>query len=210
MISKDSIEKQTIVVESDWSSASYFYSIIALSEIGSEITLSAYKKESLQGDSCLVEIYQHFGVETLFDTHSIRLKKTQKTKNNILEIDLKNAPDIAQTIAVTCFAENIPCNLVGLHTLKIKETDRLEALKEELSNLGAIIAVTEQSLHLETSSVIHENIAIKTYNDHRMAMAFAPLALKVPIQILDAEVVTKSYQKFWNDMELMGIKIEKL
>ena len=210
VISKDSIEKQTIVVESDWSSASYFYSIIALSEIGSEITLSAYKKESLQGDSCLVEIYQHFGVETLFDTHSIRLKKTQKTKNNILEIDLKNAPDIAQTIAVTCFAENIPCNLVGLHTLKIKETDRLEALKEELSNLGAIIAVTEQSLHLETSSVIHENIAIKTYNDHRMAMAFAPLALKVPIQILDAEVVTKSYQKFWNDMELMGIKIEKL
>ena len=83
-------------------------------------------------------------------------------------------------------------------------------MKEELSNLGAIISVTEQSLHLETSSVIHENIAIKTYNDHRMAMAFAPLALKVPIQILDAEVVTKSYQKFWNDMELMGIKIEKL
>ena len=210
VISKDSIEKQTIVVESDWSSVSYFYSIIALSEIGSEITLSAYKKESLQGDSCLVEIYQHFGVETLFDTHSIRLKKTQKTKNNILEIDLKNAPDIAQTIAVTCFAENIACNLLGLHTLKIKETDRLEALKEELSNLGAIISVTDRSLHLETSSEIHENIAIKTYNDHRMAMAFAPLALKVPIKILDAEVVTKSYQKFWNDMELMGIKIEKL
>jgi len=210
VITKDSIKKQTIVVESDWSSVSYFYSIIALSEIGSEITLSAYKKESLQGDSCLVEIYQHFGVETLFDTHSIRLKKIQKTNNNILEIDLKNAPDIAQTIAVTCFAENIACNLLGLHTLKIKETDRLEALKEELSNLGAIISVTDRSLHLETSSEIHENIAIKTYNDHRMAMAFAPLALKVPIKILDAEVVTKSYQKFWNDMELMGIKIEKL
>ena len=210
VITKDSIKKQTIVVESDWSSVSYFYSIIALSELGSEITLSAYKKESLQGDSCLVEIYQHFGVETLFDTHSIRLKKIQKTNNNILEIDLKNAPDIAQTIAVTCFAENIACNLLGLHTLKIKETDRLEALKEELSNLGAIISVTDRSLHLETSSEIHENIAIKTYNDHRMAMAFAPLALKVPIKILDAEVVTKSYQKFWNDMELMGIKIEKL
>jgi len=207
---KKHIQKQTIVVESDWSSASYFYSIIALSEIGSEITLSTYKKESLQGDSCLVEIYQHFGVETFFDTHSIRLKKTQKTNNSILEIDLKNAPDIAQTIAVTCFAENIACNLLGLHTLKIKETDRLEALKEELSNLGATISVTEHSLHLESSSEIHPNISIKTYNDHRMAMAFAPLALKVPIKILEAEVVTKSYQKFWDDMQLIGIKIEKV
>ena len=207
---KKLIQKQTIIVESDWSSASYFYSIIALSEIGSEITLSAYKKESLQGDSCLAAIYQHFGVETIFESHSIRLKKIRKTNNNTLEIDLINAPDIAQTIAVTCFAENIACNLFGLHTLKIKETDRLEALKEELSNLGATMYVTDQSLHLESSQEINANIAIKTYNDHRMAMAFAPLALKVPIKILDAEVVTKSYQKFWDDMQLIGIKIEKL
>jgi 3-phosphoshikimate 1-carboxyvinyltransferase len=207
---KKLIQKQTIIVESDWSSVSYFYSIIALSEIGSEITLSAYKNESLQGDSCLVSIYQHFGVETIFESHAIRLKKINKTNNNTLEIDLKNAPDIAQTIAVTCFAENIACHLLGLHTLKIKETDRLEALKEELSNLGATINVTDKSLHLESSEEINANISIKTYNDHRMAMAFAPLALKVPIIILDAEVVTKSYQKFWDDMQLIGVKIEKL
>ena len=210
VFSKTEIQKQTIIVESDWSSASYFYSIVALSKIGSEITLSAYKKESLQGDSCLAEIYQHFGVETVFDEHSIILKKTKVSNKEILEIDLKNAPDIAQTIAVTCFAEKIGCNLSGLHTLKIKETDRLEALHDELSKLGALISVTDKSLHLEKSSEIKKNIAIKTYSDHRMAMAFAPLALLVPIKILNAEVVTKSYQKFWEDMQQIGIVINEL
>ena len=207
---KKSIKKQTIVVESDWSSASYFYSIIALSSIGSKIQLSAYKKESLQGDSCLAEIYQHFGVETHFDATFITLKKVRETKKETLEIDLVDAPDIAQTIAVTCFAEKIACNLKGLHTLKIKETDRLVALNDELTNLGALISVTDKSLHLEISSEINKNISIKTYKDHRMAMAFAPLALRVPIKILEAEVVTKSYQKFWDDMQQIGIKIDKL
>ena len=207
---KKSIEKQTVVVESDWSSASYFYSIVALSEMGSEIQLSAYKKESLQGDSCLAEIYQHFGVATSFGENSIILKKEKRTIQETLEVDLKNAPDIAQTIAVSCFAEGIACNLTGLHTLKIKETDRLVALHDELTKLGAKISVTNESLHLETSSEINKNVAIKTYNDHRMAMAFAPLALRVPIKILDAEVVTKSYQKFWDDMQQIGIKIDKL
>lgn len=207
---KESIDKQTIVVESDWSSASYFYSIAALSEIGSEIQLSAYKEDSLQGDSCLAEIYQHFGVKTTFGENIITLKKETQTKKDTLEINLKNAPDIAQTIAVTCFAESIACNLTGLHTLKIKETDRLVALDDELTKLGANISVTNESLHLEISSKINENIAIKTYNDHRMAMAFAPLALRVPIQIDNAEVVTKSYQKFWADMEQIGIKINEL
>jgi 3-phosphoshikimate 1-carboxyvinyltransferase len=207
---KKEIEKQTVVVESDWSSASYFYSIMASAVLGSSIKLSAYKEKSLQGDSCLAEIYTHFGVATVFGKDCITLKKERKTNLETLEIDLKNAPDIAQTIAVTCFSEGISCNLTGLHTLKIKETDRLEALKEELTNLGASISVTNESLHLSNSSKINQNIAIKTYNDHRMAMAFAPLALKVPIKILNAEVVTKSFQKFWDDMKQIGIKIEGL
>jgi len=207
---KKEIEKQTVVVESDWSSASYFYSIIALSEIGSEIQLSAYKKESLQGDSCLAEIYQHFGVQTVFGENFITLIKEKESNKEILEIDLKNAQDIAQTIAVTCFAESVACNLSGLHTLKIKETDRLIALQDELTNLGATISVTDNSLHLEKSSEINKNIAIKTYKDHRMAMAFAPLAFVVPIKILNAEVVTKSYQKFWDDMQQIGIVINEL
>jgi len=203
---KKGIEKQTVVVESDWSSASYFYSIMASAAIGSSMKLFAYKEESLQGDSCLAEIYTHFGVATVFGKDCITIKKESKTNLETLEIDLKNAPDIAQTIAVTCFSEGISCNLTGLHTLKIKETDRLEALKEELTNLGASISVTNESLHLANSSKINQNIAIKTYNDHRMAMAFAPLALKVPIKILNAEVVTKSFQKFWEDMKQIGIK----
>ncbi|APZ45303.1 3-phosphoshikimate 1-carboxyvinyltransferase [Polaribacter reichenbachii] len=207
---KKSIEKQTIVVESDWSSASYFYSIVALAEIGSEIQLSAYKKESLQGDSCLAEIYKHFGVTTTFGDNFITLKKETETQKEALVINLKNAPDIAQTIVVTCFAESISCSLSGLHTLKIKETDRLVALHDELSKLGANIAVTNETLELDITSRIHKNIAIKTYNDHRMAMAFAPLALRVPIQINNAEVVTKSYQKFWEDMQQLGIKIDEL
>lgn len=210
VLPKKAIEKQTVVVESDWSSASYFYSIVALAEIGSSIQLSAYKKESLQGDSCLAEIYTHFGVTTTFGDNFITLKKVRETKKDTLEINLKNAPDIAQTIVVTCFAENIACNLTGLHTLKIKETDRLVALHDELSKLGANIAVTNETLHLEVTNTIHKNIAIKTYNDHRMAMAFAPLALRVPIQINNAEVVTKSYQKFWEDMQQLGIKIDEL
>ncbi len=208
--SKKNANTKTVVVESDWSSASYFYSIMALSEIDSEIQLSAYKKESLQGDSCLVEIYEHFGVSTTFGENFITLKKEKESNQETLELDLKNAPDIAQTIAVTCFSEGIACNLIGLHTLKIKETDRLVALNDELTKLGASISVTDESLFLKKSSKIKSNIAIETYNDHRMAMAFAPLALRVPIKILDAEVVTKSYQKFWIDMQQIGIKIDEL
>ena len=202
---KKEANNKTIIVESDWSSASYWYSIVASLNIGAEVILSSYKKDSLQGDSTLVKIYEHFGVTTTFDKHTISLKKEKETSKETLEIDLKNAPDIAQTIAVTCFSEGIACNLSGLHTLKIKETDRLEALKEELTKLGATISVTDESLHLETSKEINKNINIKTYNDHRMAMAFAPLALKVPIQILDADVVTKSYRNFWDDLQKIGL-----
>ncbi|MEN8912630.1 MAG: 3-phosphoshikimate 1-carboxyvinyltransferase [Polaribacter sp.] len=204
------LQKQTVVVESDWSSASYFYAVAAFSEVGSEIQLSAYKKESLQGDSCLAEIYTHFGVETFFDQNTITLKKVSASEAGLLTLDLKNAPDIAQTIAVTCFGLGVTCHLTGLHTLKIKETDRLEALEAELKKLGASISITNESLSLSTSEVMHENIAIKTYNDHRMAMAFAPLAFKVPIAILDAEVVSKSYQKFWKDMQQIGVQIKEL
>lgn len=207
---KEAIENSKVIVEADWSSASYFYSLVALSEIGTEIKLSSYKKESLQGDSCLADIYKHFGVSTTFEEYTILLKKEEETKTSLLELDLVKAPDIAQTIAVTCFALAVPCKLTGLHTLKIKETDRLEALKEEITKLGGTISVTNEELHLETSDRINNNIEIETYNDHRMAMAFTPLALKVPIKIKDAKVVTKSYRNFWEDFENLGIPQEVL
>tara|TARA_R110002073_G_scaffold89852_5_gene212477 strand:+ start:46287 stop:47531 length:1245 start_codon:yes stop_codon:yes gene_type:complete len=208
----DNVQKQTLVVESDWSSASYFYSIVALSDIDSEIKLTSYRKESLQGDSVLSEIYQHFGVETTFIENSIILRKVEDvmhTDVNVqrLKLNLIKAPDIAQTIAVTCFMYCIGCDLTGLHTLKIKETDRLEALKEELTKLGATITVTDHSLHLESTTEINQNISIETYHDHRMGMAFAPLAMRVPVEIIDAKVVTKSYKNFWADLQQIGFQL---
>ncbi|WP_248722139.1 3-phosphoshikimate 1-carboxyvinyltransferase [Seonamhaeicola sp. ML3] len=201
-------EAQTLVVESDWSSASYYFSIVALSHIGTEVTLSSYKNESLQGDSVLVEIYKHFGVETVFGEHTMTLKKVRLNVAP-LELDLKNAPDIAQTIAVTCFVMGISCDLTGLHTLKIKETDRLVALKTEIEKLGGVVEITDKSLHLKPSDSINEMVPIATYNDHRMAMAFAPVALKAPVVIEDAMVVSKSYPTFWEDLKTIGFKISE-
>ncbi|MGB5320873.1 MAG: 3-phosphoshikimate 1-carboxyvinyltransferase, partial [Lutimonas sp.] len=141
-----------------------------------------------------------FGVVTYFENDRITLEK-EKIKLVPLELDLRDSPDLAQTIAVTCFGLGMACDLTGLHTLKIKETDRLVALQQELEKLGADISVTDKSLHLKAGSKINKDVLIKTYDDHRMAMAFAPLALKVPIQIDDAEVVSKSYTDFWADFK---------
>jgi 3-phosphoshikimate 1-carboxyvinyltransferase len=201
----EKIRPATLTVESDWSSASYFFSLVALSEKG-EVSLSAYKRNSLQGDSSLVEIYVNFGVETTFEDDRIRLRKVARHSDS-LSLDLSSSPDLAQTIAVTCFGLGMACDLSGLHTLKIKETDRLVALEKELGKLGADIRVTDRSLHLkapsgaENGAEIRSGVSIDTYDDHRMAMAFAPLAIKAPIIINDAEVVTKSFTNFWRDFE---------
>ncbi|MDO9595414.1 MAG: 3-phosphoshikimate 1-carboxyvinyltransferase [Lutibacter sp.] len=195
---KPAIEAKTVTVESDWSSASYFYSLCALSP-NSEITLASYKKNSLQGDSALAVIYENLGVSTEFNENTIILKNKQTLNLKPLTLNLINAPDIAQTIAVTCFGLGIECYQTGLHTLKIKETDRLVALKTELEKLGGEVIITNETLHLKPSANINENISIATYDDHRMAMAFAPLAVKVAIEIEDAGVVSKSYPTFWED-----------
>jgi len=200
-----------IVVESDWSSASYFYSVIALSDAGTQVALSTYNPMSLQGDSALMDIYEHFGVSTDFAEDAIIL-----TKNNIvlqdLNLELNDTPDIAQTIVVTCFGLGMGCHLTGLHTLKIKETDRLEALKTELEKFGAQITVTNDSLELKPHYGIQLDTepSVATYNDHRMAMAFAPLALKVRFSVQDAGVVSKSFPTFWEDMQKLGFKVEGL
>lgn len=203
------ISSKKVVVESDWSSASYWYSFIALSDEETTLTLSSYKQNSLQGDRVLAEIYTAFGVETQFLENSVVLTKKTMAIAEHFSYDLKNAPDIAQTIAVTCFGLGVSCDLAGLHTLKIKETDRLEALKTELTKLGAAIVVSDKSLSLKKGKHILPNIAIDTYNDHRMAMAFTPLVLKTPIIINDAEVVTKSYPSFWEDIKKASVIIRK-
>jgi len=199
---KKEIENKTIIVESDWSAASYYYSFLALSKKG-KIKLSYFKENSLQGDKELVQIYKQFGVKTSFKKDSILLEKISdfKQKKHI-EFDLQNTPDIAQTIAVTCLGLGVSCELKGLHTLKIKETDRLEALKIELQKFDAKIRITNKSLHMkieEQKPKTKEQKAkiINTYNDHRMAMAFAPLSLKYYFTIKDSDVVSKSYPDFW-------------
>jgi len=198
-----------ITVESDWSSASYFYSIVALSrkrDVNTSITISSYKEDSLQGDAVLQDIYKQLGVISTFngDTLTLSLAKDFKLPETIT-LDLANAPDIAQTIAVTCLGLGLGCHLTGLHTLKIKETDRLEALREEITKLGGGIMVTDTDLTLlPQEAALNDNITIATYHDHRMAMAFAPLALAVPLLIDDAGVVSKSFPDFWKDLETLG------
>ncbi|QIE60373.1 3-phosphoshikimate 1-carboxyvinyltransferase [Rasiella rasia] len=207
---KPTIQDTTIVVESDWSSASYFYSAVALSD-SLEITLTSYKAESLQGDGALNKLYKSLGVSTRFNSEneSITLFKNNSVVATTYKADLSNTPDIAQTIAVTCFGLGIGCHLTGLHTLKIKETDRLLALQLELRKLGATVDISEDSIQLEATSAILSDVAIKTYNDHRMAMAFAPLAFKTSLTILDAEVVSKSFPTFWEDLQKVGISVQK-
>lgn len=210
----NTVKPISYTIESDWSAASYFYSLAALSPIGTTLTLTSFIKDSYQGDSALVTIYQFFGVETNFTDDSIILTKVKPNQQPVLKISLHDTPDIAQTIAVTCLGLGISCELLGLHTLKIKETDRLRAMKTELEKCNATVTITEESLSMKRPSQISgknkKSISIKTYNDHRMAMAFAPLAVKLPLIIKDAGVVSKSYPAFWEDLKKAGINVNKL
>ena len=201
-------KKNLQLVESDWSSASYFFSIVALSE-EAEIHLKSYKPESLQGDAVLKSIYKDLGVNSRFVEQSLILTKEKRKLPEYIKLNLSKSPDIAQTIAVTCFGLGIGCDLEGLSTLKIKETDRLVALKNELSKLGAIISITDKSLHLSPGNDFVQDCSILTYEDHRMAMSFAPLALKTPLYIEEASVVSKSYPDFWRDLTELNFKIEE-
>jgi len=207
--SSEKVKDVSLVVESDWSSASYFYSIVALSK-NSKIQLSSYRKDSLQGDAALSQIYEALGVKTKFleEENAIVLSKLEVEIQDEIHFDLANTPDIAQTIAVSCFGLGKGCVLTGLHTLKIKETDRLMALKTELEKLGARVDISEDSLQLYPSNKLLKHIAIDTYHDHRMAMAFAPLGLRVPITINDCGVVSKSFPSFWKDMTTIGISVD--
>ena len=206
---KETIHDNLMIVESDWSSASYFYSLVALSD-DLQITLGSFSEESLQGDAALVQIYESLGVQTYsnISEKTISLSKKDTQLPDSLLLDLANTPDLAQTIAVSCFGLGIGCRLTGLHTLKIKETDRLSALKIELEKLGASVQIDENSLNLEKSFHLNPEVSIETYQDHRMAMAFAPLALITELTINNAEVVSKSYPNFWSDLKIAGVECE--
>ncbi len=203
----DNVDEQTQIVESDWSSASYHFSCVSLSNKG-QVRLNSYFKNSLQGDSALVEIYEKLGVQTHFKDNQMILEKIKNFQlPKTLNLNLIKTPDIAQTIAVTCYGLGIACNLEGLHTLKIKETDRLVALENELTKIGATLKVSSNSLHLSANQNFKKDRVIATYSDHRMAMAFAPIGIKNSCQISEAEVVTKSYPEFWEDLKRIGFEV---
>mgnify|MGYP001034273046 CR=1 FL=1 len=202
-------KKVKIVVEGDWSSASYFYSLVSLSKDRS-VQLSSFKTNSLQGDAALVSIYESLGVTTTpLDNQTMVLTKNNNLLPSIFRADLTATPDLAQTIATTCFGLAIACHLTGLHTLKIKETDRLVALCSELTKLGAQIKVTQDSLLLESHKLAFDKMTqepeIATYKDHRMAMSFGVLSELFCITIQDPMVVTKSYPNFYTDLKKLGI-----
>ncbi|MDC7998670.1 3-phosphoshikimate 1-carboxyvinyltransferase [Gilvibacter sediminis] len=203
------LKTKDFTVESDWSSASYFYSLMALGQADS-IKLSSYKPDSLQGDSGLVNLFEPLGVQSAFNADEVSLTLTKSAVDlpQIYSADLADTPDLAQTIAVCCFGLGIGCELSGLHTLKIKETDRLQALKNELEKFGAQVNITDDHLSLAPSQGIKSGVSVATYQDHRMAMAFAPLALKTDLVIEEAGVVSKSYPEFWEDLKTLGFQIE--
>jgi 3-phosphoshikimate 1-carboxyvinyltransferase len=200
-------------VESDWSSAGYWYSWVAFQEPGYEIHLSFYNAASLQGDHKLVYIYSPLGVTTIFDEYGMHLIKEDKQLPDKVVLDLTNEPDQAQTIFATCLGLGINAHLTGLHTLKIKETDRIEAMMQVGSRFReSEIKITDHSieLHFKTQTAFNQEVLVDTYQDHRMAMAFAPLCMKTAIVIKDAMVVTKSYKRFYQDLKEVNVTITEI
>ncbi len=196
-------------VESDWSAASYWYEIAALSD-KAEIELTGLYRNSGQGDSKVADLFLDLGITTEFTEAGIKLKKGNRRVKKVFH-DFINEPDLAQTLVVTCCMMDIPFMFTGLQTLKIKETDRIEALKTELKKLGYLITDSNDSI-LEWNGERCEpdyDPVIETYEDHRMAMAFAPIALKrKSLKIDKPMVVTKSYPHFWEDLKKAGFTFD--
>jgi len=209
----DTIIHKSLTVESDWSSAGYWYSWVALQEIGYKLTLQYYFKESVQGDSKLQEYYEAFGVQTTFVNEQLVLTKISDKLAQRVVINLVNEPDQAQTIFATCLALGVDAHLTGLHTLRIKETDRIAALKDVGSRFReSVIQTTQDTITLTCVPLApHDKpVVINTFDDHRMAMAFAPLACRTSLLIKDAGVVTKSYPQFWDDLKRVNVNITEI
>ena len=205
-ISHQDFAPTSLHIEPDWSAASYWYAIAALAD-EAELFLSGLTQYSLQGDSVITEIMANFGITSQFKDGGVYLQK--EVKPIVRKIfDLKECPDLAQTIIVVCAALGHEATFTGLETLKIKETDRVKALQNELAKIGVKLIEKGQVYKLDCSEkFIPERIFINTYDDHRMAMAFAPLALLInEVEIEDAPVVEKSYPAFWKDLQNVGFE----
>ncbi|MDN5203345.1 3-phosphoshikimate 1-carboxyvinyltransferase [Fulvivirgaceae bacterium BMA10] len=211
-ISSQSYSSGEYTIESDWSGASYWYSFVALAETA-EVKLLGLRKNSWQGDIKIAEIMSSLGVESTFLEDGVILTKTDHKSK--VEIDFSNCPDLAQTVCVVCAIKGIRCEMVGLESLRIKETDRIAALQNELAKIDAKLLETEENSKWELiprdlSKPVNKSITFDTYHDHRMAMALAPVCTQTNIIIDDPSVVNKSYPGFWNDLEKVGIKLEQV
>ncbi|MEG1684375.1 MAG: 3-phosphoshikimate 1-carboxyvinyltransferase [Bacteroides sp.] len=198
-------------VESDWSAASYWYQIVAFSE-NAQVELLGLFPNSYQGDSRVAELFTLLGVDTNFTSRGVVLKKIERFTDRF-EHDFINEPDLAQTFVVTCALMNVPFRFSGLQSLKIKETDRIAALITELSKLGYVLRETDDSTLSWDGERTRENVCpiIDTYEDHRMAMAFAPACLKIPALIInEPQVVSKSYPGYWNDLSKAGFSVTEV
>ncbi len=194
-------------IESDWSGASYWYSLVALAE-DAKVKLLGLRKDSLQGDIAIVEIMEKLGISSEFDDEGVLLKKQEA--DQAFHYDFSDCPDLAQTVAVTCAAKGVPCTMTGLESLRIKETDRIAALRQELDKIGASLLEDSGTWQLKPGHNPQEieELQIHTYEDHRMAMAFAPLAALMELNIEEPDVVVKSYPGFWKDLGQAGVESE--
>lgn len=204
-IPQQSYKPIEFTVESDWSGASYWYSFAALAG-HSDILLPRLSVNSLQGDSAIIQIMESLGIATSTDKGLLRLTKTKKVEN--ISWDFTHCPDLAQTVAVVCAAKGIEGTFKGLESLRIKETDRIAALQTELRKIGANLLEEKDHWKLLPSKKLPSHPSFSTYKDHRMAMAFAPLATLMDIEIENPPVVRKSYPKFWDDMKLVGFDLQ--
>ena len=195
------------IVESEWSAASYWYSILSISDNINNLTLQGLKKKSNQGDSFISELMKLFGVNTQYKEDGIVLTKI-KLDTEEIELDFRDCPDLAQTILVVAAYHKIKLKVSGVESLKIKETDRLLAMKNELKKIGCDFYEEGNFWILEKrNQEIDDELSIDTYKDHRMAMAFAPLASKKSMIINDPDVVVKSYPTYWEDLKKVGFII---
>ena len=199
---------EEILVEPDWSSASYWY-LIGLLTPDVNIELLGYKKASFQGDAAVATLFEHLGVSTVYDKMGIELQRGSNELPPKVEWNLVETPDLAQTLTVALAATKIKARISGLQTLKIKETDRLLALKTELEKTGALIEIDEDSLEIKRGVQNVDGISFETWEDHRMAMSLAPLAVLGNIIIKDADVVNKSYPGFWADLKKAGFLLKE-
>jgi 3-phosphoshikimate 1-carboxyvinyltransferase len=195
----------SIEAEADWSAASYFYSAVALNP-ALEITLHGLQERSLQGDAVVAKLYHRFGVESRFNANGVTLS-AMDIFDDSLEMNFLECPDLAQTVAVTAAGMRIPLKLTGLQTLRVKETDRIAALAAELQKCGVGCSAESDSLHLKHFADVDATPHIRTYHDHRMAMAFAPLTFALGEMLIeDPAVVSKSFPEFWQEMgKMLGI-----